>query len=143
MLLFSIKMIKDKYQKFLYFTIFSSIAAIIQIGAFTVLFELFLMRYWRAYIISVIVMVLFNTAMNRKYTFQSSIKFRLVVFKLSIFYVVFIPVFSIGGDGLVELGWSEYLVLLLSMIVNLILAFFYNKIFIYQRYQNRILQSDK
>jgi len=84
-----------------------------------------------AYLLSLLVLILWNTTFNRKYTFQSTVPYRVAIAKLAGFYVIFIPVFTVFGDALTNHGWNEYLVLAITMLANLVLAFFYNKHVIY------------
>lgn len=114
------------------FTLFSISAGIIQAVVFTLLFEIFGFQYWISYVIGLTALVLWNTVFNRKYTFQSTVKYKTAVFKLMIFYLFFTPLSTWGGDTLIKLHWNAYIVLVATMVINLILAFFYNKYYIYR-----------
>jgi len=121
----------SQHRQLLRFTLFSSSAAVLQLVVFSVLFEGLAWRYWMAYLLSLLVLILWNTTFNRKYTFQSTVPYRVAISKLVGFYVIFIPVFTVLGDALTNHGWNEYLVLAITMLANLVLAFFYNKHVIY------------
>ena len=54
------------------FTLFSVSAGVIQIGSFTLLNELLHLDYWVSYLIALILSVLWNFTLNRRYTFQSA-----------------------------------------------------------------------
>ena len=54
------------------FTLFSISAGVIQIGSFTLLNEIFKMVYWPAYLISLVLSILWNFTLNRRYTFKSA-----------------------------------------------------------------------
>ena len=132
-------MIKNEKARQIYrFTMFSISAGIIQLLVFTILFELAQFPYWASYIIGLVSLVLWNTTFNRKYTFKSTIPMKTALSKLAIFYLFFIPPSTWAGEGLVYLDWNEYLVLILTMIINLALAFLYNKHFIYNGKINTI-----
>lgn len=77
-------------------------------------------------------MMFWNTTFNRKYTFQSDVKYRTAIAKLLIFYAFFIPLSTWGGNTLVDMQWNAYVILFITMGVNLTLAFFYNKYVIYR-----------
>lgn len=51
------------------FTLFSVSAGVIQIGSFTLLNELLHLDYWVSYLIALILSVLWNFTLNRRYTF--------------------------------------------------------------------------
>jgi putative flippase GtrA len=113
------------------FIVFSVSAGLVQLLVFSLLFELVKVGYWMAYVPSILSLIFWNTFWNRKYTFQSNIKFRVVILKLIVFYLFFIPVSTLLGEQAISVGWNEYVVLGLSMIINVILAFFYNKYLVY------------
>ena len=52
--------------------------------------------------------------------------------KVFLYYLVFTPLSTIGGNFLVEsLGWNEYLVELLSMLLNFITEFLFTRFVVY------------
>ena len=128
---------KQNRRQLLLFILFSGSAAVIQLLVFTILFEVLSFGYWMAYVPSILALIFWNTFWNRTYTFQSDILFRTVIYKLLLFYVFFIPVFTLIGDYLVSKNWNEYLVLSMTMIINLCLAFLYNKHYIYSNKQTK------
>jgi putative flippase GtrA len=123
----------DKSNKqFMLFVLFSSSAAIVQLLVFSLFFELVQFGYWMSYIPSIVALIIWNTYWNRKFTFHTNILFRTVIIKLLWFYLVFIPIFTLLGDFLVNNNLNEYIVLAMTMVCNLLLAFFYNKYYIYK-----------
>ena len=66
-------MAKDKSQMWqaIKFTLFSVSAGIIQIVSFSLL-EIFIKEYWIPYLISLILSIVWNFTLNRKYTFKSA-----------------------------------------------------------------------
>ena len=54
------------------FTLFSISAGIIQVASFTLMNEVLKMPYWPAYLISLILSIVWNFTFNRRYTFQSA-----------------------------------------------------------------------
>ena len=114
------------------FTLFSASAGIIQVASFALLNELFKLPYWPSYLISLILSVLWNFTFNRRYTFRSDANITRSMVLVALFYVVFTPLSTIGGDALANAGWNEYLVLALTMILNFVLEFLYQRFVVYR-----------
>ncbi len=114
------------------FTIFSVSAGVIQLGSFTLLFEVIKLVYWPAYLISLTLSVLWNFTLNRKFTFKSANNIPVAMSKVAFFYVIFTPLSTWWGDALTKIGWNEYLVLGLTMVTNLVTEFLYTKYFVYK-----------
>ncbi len=52
--------------------------------------------------------------------------------KMLLFYAVFTPLTTLGGNFLVEdLLWNEYLVTALNMLLNFVLEFLYQRFFVF------------
>jgi len=113
------------------FTLFSISAGLIQILSFTLLFELIHVEEWLAHLISLILSVLWNFTLNRKFTFQSAANVPVAMVKVALFYVVFTPLSTWGVDALTGLGWNAYLVEALAMVVNFVLEFLYQRFFVF------------
>ena len=54
------------------FVLFSISAGVIEFGVFTVLYELLHWEYWVAYLIALVLSVLWNFTLNREFTFRSA-----------------------------------------------------------------------
>ena len=74
------------------FTLFSASAGIIQIGTYTLFYEVFRWAPWLAYLVSLILSVLWNFTFNRKYTFRSDYDIKRAMLLTALFYVIFTPV---------------------------------------------------
>jgi len=124
---------KDKGQllQALKFTLFSLSAGIIQIGSFAVL-EIFIKDYWIPYLISLILSIVWNFTLNRRYTFKSAANVPVAMAKVALFYLVFTPLTTWGGDALVGAGWNDFLVLALTMILNFVLEYLYQRFVVYR-----------
>lgn len=114
------------------FTLFSISAGVIQIGSFT-LMEMFTdLPYWPRYLISLVLSVLYNFTINRKLTFHSAANIPIAMLKVFGYYCVFTPLTTIGGHFLVEsLHWNDYLVEILSMILNFVTEFLFTRFLVY------------
>ena len=100
------------------FTLFSASAGLIQVASFTLFNEVFHWSYWAAYLPSLVLSVLWNFTFNRRYTFRSDANIPRAMALVFLFYVVFTPLSTLGGNALTDAGWNEYLVLALTMLLN-------------------------
>lgn len=114
------------------FTLFSASAGIIQFLSFTALTELTGLPYWPRYLIALVLSVLWNFTFNRRYTFHSAGNVPRAMALVFAFYCVFTPVSAVGGDALTKLGWNEYLVEILSMLLNFVTEFVYDKYVVFK-----------
>ena len=113
------------------FVLFSISAGIIQIGSFTLMNEVFRWNYWVCYLSALVLSVLWNFTLNRKLTFRSASNIPIAMFKVAVFYAIFTPLSTWGGNCLTAFGWNEYLVLALSMILNFVTEFLYDRFFVF------------
>ncbi|MEE1025788.1 MAG: GtrA family protein [Acutalibacteraceae bacterium] len=118
------------------FTLFSISAGIIQILSFTILNKVFKMIYWPAYLISLILSILWNFTLNRRYTFQSAANVPVAMAKVFGFYLVFTPLSTLLGQLAETYGVNEYIVLGVTMISNFILEFLFCKFVVYRGQEN-------
>ena len=118
------------------FTLFSVSAGIIQILSFTILNEVFKMIYWPAYLLSLILSILWNFTLNRRYTFQSAANVPVAMAKVFGFYLVFTPLSTSLGQLAETSGVNEYIVLGVTMISNFILEFLFCKFVVYRGQEN-------
>ena len=109
------------------FTLFSLSAGIIQIGTFTLMNEAFKWNYWVCYLTALTLSVLWNFTLNRKVTFHSASNIPVAMLKVAGYYLVFTPLSTWGGSALEAIGWNEYLVLVISMTVNFVTEFLFQR----------------
>lgn len=115
------------------FMLFSFSAGIIQIVSFSLLNELLHLSYWISYLVSLILSILWNFTLNRRYTFQSASNVPIAMLKVFGYYCVFTPLSTLLGDYLVETAfWNEYLVTVINMGLNLITEFIFQKYVVYK-----------
>ena len=48
------------------------------------------------------------------------------------YYCVFTPLSTLGGNVLANLGWNEYLVTALNMVINFVTEFLYDKYVVFR-----------
>lgn len=118
---------------------FSVTAGIIQIGTFTLMNELMTVPYWPAYLTSLILSILYNFTLNRKFTFKSHNNIPFAMFLVLCYYAVFTPLSTLWGDALTEIGWNEYIVLGGTMIINFVTEFLYQKFVVFRVKKKEIL----
>ena len=123
---------KQDLWQMLKFTLFSISAGIIQVVSFTILETVFHLPYWPSYLISLILSVVWNFTLNRRYTFRSDANVPRSMALVALFYVVFTPVTTIGGNALTKAGWNDFIVLALTMILNFVLEYLYQRFVVYR-----------
>lgn len=115
------------------FLLFSISAGVIEIVAFSLLNELTGWSYWPCYLIALVLSVLWNFTLNRRYTFQSASNVPVAMIKVFAFYCVFTPASTVLGNFLAEsLHWNEYLVTVINMAANFTLEFLYDRFFVFR-----------
>ena len=116
------------------FGLFSISAGVIEMITFSILNELTNWKYWPCYVIAVVLSVIWNFTLNRRYTFQSANNISIAMLKILLFYLFYIPASTVLGHYLAEgLQWNEYLVTLLNMGANFILEFIYDRFFVFRK----------
>ncbi len=115
------------------FVLFSCSAGIIELGSFALLNEFTDFPYWPSYLIALILSVLWNFTLNRRYTFQSAANVPIAMLKVLGYYCVFTPLSTILGNYLADtLLWNEYLVTGINMVCNLVTEFLFDKYVVYR-----------
>lgn len=114
------------------FALFSVSAGLIQIGSFTLFNEVFHWTYWVCYLLSLVLSVLWNFTLNRRYTFRSAANVPVAMAKVAAYYAVFTPASTLLGNWLVNsLHWNEYLATALNMILNFVTEYLYQRWFVF------------
>ena len=118
------------------FTLFSVSAGIIQIGSFTLINELLHWAYWPAYLTSLVLSVLWNFTLNRRYTFQSAANVPVAMAKVFGYYLIFTPLSTWLGALAEGDGINEYIVLVVTMLSNFVTEFLFCKLIVYRNQEN-------
>jgi len=113
------------------FVLFSISAGIIEIVTFTLLNEFAHCSYWVSYLVALVLSVLWNFTLNRKFTFQSAANVPVAMTKVALFYCVFTPLSTWLEHILTGMGWNEYLVTMLNMLINFVTEFLYQRFFVF------------
>lgn len=116
------------------FVMFSISAGVIEILSFTLLNELTDWPYWPCYLIALILSVIWNFTLNRKFTFKSVANVPVAMAKILAFYCVFTPVTTILGNYLAEsLHWNEYIVTGINMGLNISTEYLYDRFMVFRK----------
>ena len=124
------------------FTLFSISAGVIQIGSFALL-EIFIKDYWIPYLISLVLSILWNFTLNRRYTFKSAANVPVAMMKVFGFYLVFTPLSTYLGNLAESAGFNDFLILIVTMLANFVLEFLFCKFVVYRGNENTLEHKRK
>lgn len=124
---------RKEFWRVVRFVLFSASAGIIQIASFTLLTEFTSWRYYACYLPSLLLSILWNFTLNRKFTFHSTANITSAMLKVLGYYCIFTPTTTILGNFLAEgLGWNDYLVTALNMLLNLSTEYLFQRFVVYR-----------
>ena len=129
-------MSKSNILQALKFTLFSMSAGIIQVVSFTLINELLHWPYWPAYLTALVLSVVWNFTLNRRYTFQSAANIPIAMAKVFGFYLIFTPLSTYLGALAEGAGVNEYIVLGVTMIANFVTEYLFCKFVVYRNQEN-------
>lgn len=134
---------KQQFLQFLKFLAFSLSAGVIQLVSFELLYNWTdALAWWPAYLISIILSVIWNFTFNRKFTFKAASNVPIAMTLVIIYYAMFIPVSTFGGDALEAIGWNGTLVTVLMMVLNFATEFFWDKFIVFNdKLINKIIKT--
>ena len=126
------------------FTLFSASAGLIQIVSYTLFYEVFHWAPWLAYLVSLILSVLWNFTFNRKYTFRSDADVKRSMALVALFYLVFTPLstwwtaaltgenpFTGAAAGEKPLV-NNYIVQAGTMLINFVTEFLWQRYYVFK-----------
>ena len=127
------------------FTLFSVSAGVIQIASYALFYGALGWAPWLAYLVSLILSVLWNFTFNRKYTFRSDCDIRRAMLLTLLFYVVYTPVSTwwtaaltgenpfIGAEADEQTALvSPWIVQIATMLTNFVLEFLWQRFVVYR-----------
>lgn len=124
---------KQEFWRAVKFTLFSASAGIIEMGSFALMERLTNWDYWPRYLIALVLSVLWNFTFNRRFTFRSANNVPVAMLKVAAYYAVFTPLSTIFGNYLAgTLGWNEYLVTAINMVLNFVTEFLYDTFVVFR-----------
>ena len=115
------------------FLLFSVGAALLQIGSFTLMEEALHFVHWLSYLLSLILTIIWMFILNRKFTFHSNGNVPVAVLKTLAYYAVFTPLSVWWTAALTgpKVGWNEYLVLAVTMVINCSSEYIFDRIVVF------------
>lgn len=136
---------KETLVQVLKFVAFSMGAGIIQTVTFTLLNEIAHLEYWGSYLTALVLSVLYNFTVNRRYTFKSATNVPVAMIKVAVYYLIFTPVSTYLGNMAENGGVNEYIVLAVTMLCNMATEFLVCRFWVYGKSinTNDIAQKDK
>ena len=140
---------KKELLRTLKYALVAASAGIIQIGSFTLLNEVIFRQkyYWLSYFIALMLSVLWNFTINRRYTFKSASNVPKAMGLVLAYYAVFTPLSLLLEDYLTDQHllkqlfdfvpehhpqWNEYLVTAINMIINFVTEFLYQRFVVFR-----------
>lgn len=126
---------KKEFLRTVKFVLFSISAGVIQVVSFTLFEEVLCLVHWLGYMLSLVLSVLWNFTLNRKFTFCSAGNVPLAMAQVAGFYLVFTPLSTwwtavLTGESV---GWNEYLVLVLTMVVNFATEYLFQRFVVFRK----------
>ena len=118
------------------YAIFSVSAGVIQTGSFALLYNVIFAEqakmYSLCYVVALVLSILWNFTLNRKYTFKAVVNVPVAMLKVACFYIVFTPTSMWLGQLAVNGGWNGLLVEVLTMCANFVLEFLFFKFVVFR-----------
>ena len=123
---------KENILQAIKFTLFSASAGLIQLLTFTAMNELLHLPYWVCYLTALVLSVLWNFTLNRRFTFKSANNVPIAMLKVAAYYAVFTPLSTWWGQVLTRAGVNEYVTLVGTMLINFATEFLFNRFVVFR-----------
>lgn len=115
------------------FLLFSISAGVVEILSFTLLTELTPLPYWPRYLIALVLSVVWNFTLNRRFTFRAANNVPVAMLKVAAYYAVFTPLSTLLEKYLTEtVGWNEYLVTAINMVLNFVTEYLFDTFVVFR-----------
>ncbi|MGI5976375.1 MAG: GtrA family protein [Candidatus Limivicinus sp.] len=115
--------VRQNLIQLLKFAVFSLSAGAIQFVTGELLMKLTDLPYRWCYLPALVLSVVYNFTVNRRYTFKSANNVPIAMAKLAVFYLIFTPLSTWAGDAIVSAGGNEDITLIGTMLVNALTEF--------------------
>ena len=124
---------KTELIRSLKFLLFSISAGAIEAGSFTLLTELTPLPYWPRYLIALVLSVIWNFTLNRRFTFRAANNVPIAMLKVAAYYAVFTPLTTWLGHYLTgTAGWNDYLATALNMVLNFVTEYLFDTFVVFR-----------
>lgn len=125
---------KKELFRSLKFLLFSVSAGLIEVASYALFYEALGLTEWLSHLLSLVLSVLWNFTLNRKFTFQSSANIPVAMALVALFYCVFTPLSTWWTAVLTEgMGWNAYVVLVGTMVINFVTEYLYQRLVVYRK----------
>ena len=125
---------KKEFFRTVKYILIAASAGLVQIGSFTLMNELIGWNYWLSYLIALVLSVIWNFTFNRRYTFKSASNVPKAMLLVFAYYCVFTPLSTYLEHVLTDkLGWNEYLVTGINMVLNLATEFPFQRYVVFRK----------
>lgn len=125
----------DTLRQSVMFTLLSLSAGLVEAGSFVVL-DLTSLPYGWAHGLSVVLSVLWNFTLNRRYTFKSANNVPIAMLKVALFYAFFIPITAYLGQMASSEGINDFVIKAVTMLLNFIGEFLWWKFVVFYGSEN-------
>ena len=123
---------KKEFFRAVKFLLFSMSAGLIQAGSIFLLEMLTPLPSWLCYLVGLVLSVLWNFTLNRRFTFKSAANVPIAMLKVAAYYAVYTPISTYGVKLLTEsCGWNPIFADGLAMVTNLVTEFLYQRFFVF------------
>lgn len=135
---------KDNIMQAVKFALFSVSAGVIQVIVDTLLNELpprifdVKLSYWACYLPALVLSVLYNFTVNRKFTFKSANNVPIAMLKVAAYYAVFTPVSTVLGEMAAQRfdaanhNYVNYIILGVTMLCNFVTEFLFDRFVVFR-----------
>ena len=125
---------KKELFRTLKYALVAASAGLIQIGAFALFNEWLHLPVWLGYLTALVLSVLWNFTINRRYTFKSAVNVPRAMAMVFAYYAVFTPLSTWLEHFLTAgAGWNEYLVTAINMLLNFTTEYLYQRLFVFRK----------
>lgn len=101
-------------------------------GSFALFNELLRWEYWLSYLVALVLSVLWNFTLNRKFTFHSATNVPVAMFKVFLYYLVFTPVSTWLEHYLTGTLWlNEYIATIINLLLNFVTEFLFQRFVVF------------
>ena len=122
----------NEYLRFIKYALLSASAGALEFGSFALFNEVFHWHYWVSYLIALVLSVIWNFTINRKFTFKSTNNVPIAMLKVFGYYCVFTPVSTWLEQYLAgNLWWNEYWVTIINLVFNLATEYTFQRLVVY------------
>ncbi|MBP5172866.1 MAG: GtrA family protein [Bacteroidales bacterium] len=122
----------NEYLRFIKYALLSASAGALEFGSFALFNEVFHWHYWVSYLIALVLSVIWNFTINRKFTFKSTNNVPIAMLKVFGYYCVFTPVSTWLEQYLAgNLWWNEYWVTIINLVFNLVTEYTFQRLVVY------------